>query len=231
VVISGDGTKGKKENESPAKSVTKKAWINLHWCLVRGGANARYPSLAEGWRTVTIQKLRRQSSFLLLSEKFRVNIMTDIEAQLGRRHSPKRLDGFPALSYFMGADQDAAIFQRFDRLSARNLPYLQSNLNDLQAKLDQLDQIDAKAGLQDAEARLSAKAYSDLKAKARWYRHENDKKKTLQEMDTTEIMVQNREDNIGADALERVELHRQIKEAMRDYRERYTLISYSLVPY
>ncbi|KAH8744803.1 hypothetical protein BGZ57DRAFT_281100 [Hyaloscypha finlandica] len=145
--------------------------------------------------------------------------MTDIEAQLGRVPDPKRLDGFPTLSCFMGADQDATIFQRFDRLSARNLLYLQSNLNELQARLDDLDQLDAEAGVQDAGARLSAKAYSDLKAKARWYQEDRERGSSVLQQEVTGTMVQNREDEIGAGAFGRVELHRQIREAMRDYRE------------
>lgn len=144
--------------------------------------------------------------------------MTDIEAQLGRFHDPKRLDGIPALSYFIGADQDATIFQRFDRLSARNLLHLQSNLNELQAKLDDLDQVDAESGVHDAGARLSAKAYTILKAKARWYQEERESESTLLQQNSTEIAVDNGEEEIGASAFERVELHRQIKEAMRDYR-------------
>jgi hypothetical protein len=145
-------------------------------------------------------------------------IMADLEAQIGRSHDPKRLDGFPALSNFMGADQEGTIFQRFDRLSARNLLYLQSNLNELQAKLDKLDHIDAIAGVHDTGTKLSAKAYSDLKATAKEYQEEQEGESTVVQHGVTGILVQNGEDEIGAGALERIELHRQIKEAMRDYR-------------
>jgi hypothetical protein len=63
------------------------------------------------------------------------NVMTDAEAQKGRFHDPCRLDGFPSLAHFMSEDTEGAIFHKFDRLSARNLLYLQSNLNELRAKL------------------------------------------------------------------------------------------------
>ncbi|KAE9371431.1 hypothetical protein N431DRAFT_545683 [Stipitochalara longipes BDJ] len=145
--------------------------------------------------------------------------MADIEAQLGRIHDPNRLDGFPALSYFMGTDQDAAIFQRFDRLSARNLLYLQSNLNELQAKLDEFDKTDAEAGAQDAVRQLSAKAYSDLKLTARGYEEERERGSSALQQGASDSTIQRRENDIGVSALQRVELHREIKEAMRDYRE------------
>ncbi|KAF4636032.1 hypothetical protein G7Y89_g2061 [Cudoniella acicularis] len=140
--------------------------------------------------------------------------MTDLEAQMGRLQHPERLDGFPSLSHFMGDDTEAAIFQKFDRLSARNLLYLQSNLNELQAKLDDLDRNDAERGALDAGIRLSAKAYSDLKAKAKWYTKERESAGVI----NGGSRVENEEDTIGADAFERVELHKHIKEAMRDYR-------------
>jgi hypothetical protein len=115
----------------------------------------------------------------------------------------------------MGDDVEAAIFQKFDRLSARNLLYLQSNVNELQAKLLDLDRVDAERGILDTGTRLTAKAYSDLKAKARWYTKERESTGAVKDG----IRVGDEEDTIGADALERVELHKQIKDVMRDYRK------------
>ena len=56
----------------------------------------------------------------------------------------RRLTGFPSLAAFIASDPDrtTAIFQRFDRLAARNLLYLQSELAELQAKQDGFDQED-----------------------------------------------------------------------------------------
>jgi hypothetical protein len=47
------------------------------------------------------------------------------------------LDGFPSLSEFIASDHDrtSLVFRRFDRLAARNLLYLQSELAELEAKL------------------------------------------------------------------------------------------------
>ena len=55
-----------------------------------------------------------------------------------------RLTGFPSLAAFIASDPDrtTAIFQRFDRLAARNLLYLQSELAELQAKQDAFDHED-----------------------------------------------------------------------------------------
>ncbi|PMD28758.1 hypothetical protein L207DRAFT_521400 [Hyaloscypha variabilis F] len=141
--------------------------------------------------------------------------MTDLEASKGRFPDPERLDGFPSLSHFIAEDTEGAIFLKFDRLSARNLLYLQSNLNELQARLGELDRIDAERGVHDSGVQLSAKAYSDLKAKARWYQEDRDA--AMRKDDRTSAADD--ENATGADAFERVALHRQIKEAMRDYRE------------
>jgi hypothetical protein len=116
---------------------------------------------------------------------------------------------------FISEDTEGFIFQRFDRLTARNLLYLQSDLNELEAKLDDLDMIDAQTGEKDAKARLSAKAYSDLKAKAQRHAKKAEKANGIEE-----TAVQNEaEYQIEEDAYDRVYLHKQIKEALRDYCE------------
>ena len=54
------------------------------------------------------------------------------------------IDGFPSLAAFMASDRDktAMILKRFDRLAARNLLCLQSELAEIEARLDQFDQDD-----------------------------------------------------------------------------------------
>lgn len=54
------------------------------------------------------------------------------------------VDGFPSLSNFIASDRDgtSAIFKRFNRLAARNLLILQSELAGLEAKLDEYDRED-----------------------------------------------------------------------------------------
>jgi len=47
------------------------------------------------------------------------------------------LDGFPSLANFIASDTDrtSLVFRRFDKLAARNLLYLQSELTELEHKL------------------------------------------------------------------------------------------------
>jgi hypothetical protein len=63
----------------------------------------------------------------------------DTEAVAGMSLAP--LDGFPSLAAFIASDPDhtSLVFRRFDKLAARNLLYLQSELAELQAKQDQFD--------------------------------------------------------------------------------------------
>ena len=69
-------------------------------------------------------------------------------------------DGYPSLAAFMASDHDksALIFNRSERLSVRNLLYLQSELAELQKQLDDLDEKDR--GLQ------SARNWATLKKRA-----------------------------------------------------------------
>lgn len=55
----------------------------------------------------------------------------------------KPLDGYPTFARFIAKDPDAAIYRKFESLSARNLLYQQSQLNDLERQLDELDSKDA----------------------------------------------------------------------------------------
>jgi hypothetical protein len=57
------------------------------------------------------------------------------------------LKGYPSLAQFIASDKDksTAIYRRFDRLSARNLLYLQSELAELQARQDAFDEEDRNA--------------------------------------------------------------------------------------
>ena len=55
------------------------------------------------------------------------------------------INGYASLAAFIASDKDrsTSIFRRFDRLSARNLLYLQSELAELEAQQDALDAQDA----------------------------------------------------------------------------------------
>jgi hypothetical protein len=53
------------------------------------------------------------------------------------RDQMRPLDGYPSLADFIASDPDrtSLVFRRFDRLAARNILYLQSELADLETKL------------------------------------------------------------------------------------------------
>jgi hypothetical protein len=88
----------------------------------------------------------------------------DIElASSSPPEGPARLEGYPSFAEFITQDQDAAIYRKFERLSARNLLYLQSELHHLEGQLQQLDRDDAK-DIRNEEAQKAArewKYYSD----------------------------------------------------------------------
>jgi hypothetical protein len=54
---------------------------------------------------------------------------------------PRYLPGYSSLAAFIASDRDhtASIYKRFNRLAARNLLHLQSELAELQAKQDRID--------------------------------------------------------------------------------------------
>ena len=84
------------------------------------------------------------------------------------RNSKDEMDhvkGYPSLAAFIASDCDksTAIYRRFDRLSARNLLYLQSELLELEARQDALDAEDSRGMIEDKE---SARNWLTLQTKA-----------------------------------------------------------------
>jgi hypothetical protein len=63
------------------------------------------------------------------------------------------LKGYPSLAAFIASDKDKStvIYRRFDRLSARNLLYLQSELAELEVKQDAFDREDMRASTERRE--------------------------------------------------------------------------------
>ena len=57
---------------------------------------------------------------------------------------PRHLSGYPSFAEFIAKDKDAAIYRCFGNLSARSLLYQQSELHELERKLEELDREDAK---------------------------------------------------------------------------------------
>jgi hypothetical protein len=62
-----------------------------------------------------------------------------------------KLHGYPTFAAFVTRDQDAAIYRKFESLSARNLLYLQSEIHELQGQLEELDDADAKSSSFEVE--------------------------------------------------------------------------------
>ncbi|KAE8446491.1 hypothetical protein EG329_011954 [Mollisiaceae sp. DMI_Dod_QoI] len=83
------------------------------------------------------------------------------QGRSGRYVGPERLDGYPTLANFIAQDQDAAIYRKFDRLSARTILYKQSELFELEARLDAFDKIDVTG---DAATRNAARSWKKF-----WY--------------------------------------------------------------
>jgi len=85
------------------------------------------------------------------------------DTELASSSPPARLEGYPSFAEFITQDQDAAIYRKFERLSTRNLLYLQSELHHLEGQLQQLDRDDAK-DIRNEDAQKAArewKYYSD----------------------------------------------------------------------
>ena len=72
--------------------------------------------------------------------------------------SAARLEGYPSFAEFI-ATYDAAIYRKFETLSARNLLYQQSELHELEGQLENLDREDAK-DIDDEEAQRAARLWT-----------------------------------------------------------------------
>lgn len=74
------------------------------------------------------------------------------------------VDGYPYPAAFIASDRDGSttIFKRFNRLAARNLLILQSELAELEAKLDYFDKEDGG----DRETLQSLRNWNDYKSRA-----------------------------------------------------------------
>lgn len=65
---------------------------------------------------------------------------------------------------FIASDEELFVFRRFDRLNARNLLYLQSELIWLEAQLQEMDDDDTNNATMDV--RLAARCWESLSIKA-----------------------------------------------------------------
>lgn len=70
--------------------------------------------------------------------------------------NPNLLEGFPTFAEFIAKDQDAAIYRKFQSLSARNLLYQQSELHDLERQSQEIDHEEA-GDLENVNGQKSAR--------------------------------------------------------------------------
>ena len=85
----------------------------------------------------------------------------------------RSFDAYPSFADFIASDPELSIFKRFDRLSSRNLLYLQSELLDLQAQLQSFDEEDYNE--KTGEVILSARCWETFSAKAEEHPRENER--------------------------------------------------------
>lgn len=104
------------------------------------------------------------------------------------------LKGYPSLAAFIASDKDksTAIYRRFDRLSARNLLRFQSELAELEAQQDALDEEDFHATTEEKGILGSWIVFSEKAAEPGNIRER-----------------------------ERMELAREIREKLKEYRKNY----------
>lgn len=108
-----------------------------------------------GWglRNGTRQGWTRHNTFIHFSiTVFKVLLcpadqksVSDVKQQMNQGYKlppPEPLNGFPRVAQKLASDPDktTTIFRRFDRLSARNLIYLEAELAELEARQDRLDE-------------------------------------------------------------------------------------------
>ena len=76
----------------------------------------------------------------------------------------KDFHNYRTFAEFIASDEELLVFRRFDRLNARNLLYLQSELVALEARLKEFDDEDIADGSMDVM--LSAKCWETFETRA-----------------------------------------------------------------
>ncbi|KAF2740309.1 hypothetical protein EJ04DRAFT_196440 [Polyplosphaeria fusca] len=89
------------------------------------------------------------------------------------------LDGFPCLADFIASDPDhtSLVFKRFDKLAARNVLYLQSELAELQAKQEVFDAEDRSVQHGDLHIKECAMNWESFRDASRQPENEKQKKR------------------------------------------------------
>lgn len=82
-----------------------------------------------------------------------------MELELQSSAELRLLEGYPSFAEFITKDKDAAIYRKYEHLSARNLLYQQSELHQLEIQAAELDQEEAK-NIENEEAQRAARLWS-----------------------------------------------------------------------
>ena len=82
-----------------------------------------------------------------------------MEFELQSSSEWRRLEGYPSFAEFIAKDKDAAIYRRYESLSARNLLYQQSELHQLEKQAAELDKEEAK-DIENQNAQQAARYWS-----------------------------------------------------------------------
>ena len=82
-----------------------------------------------------------------------------MELELQSAAERQRLEGYPSFAEFIAKDKDAAIYRRYESLSARNLLYQQSELHELEKQAAELDKEEA-AKIENENAQQAARQWS-----------------------------------------------------------------------
>lgn len=104
----------------------------------------------------------------------------DIELANQRKEYP---NGFATVAAFIAKDQDntSTIYRRFDRLTARNLLYLQSKLQKLEGIQDGLDDEDLRTD--DLESKRAATSWEDFESLATKRKKEKKRMEVAEEIE------------------------------------------------
>lgn len=110
----------------------------------------------------------------------------DVELATSNQEYP---NGFASVAAFIARDPDntSTIYRRFDRLTARNLLYLQSKLQSLEATQDQLDDEDLRTD--DIESKRAATSWEDFERLAKTQGREEREKKRMEVAEQIEIAI------------------------------------------
>ena len=84
-----------------------------------------------------------------------------MEFELQSSSERRRLEGYPSFAEFIAKDKDAAIYRKYESLSARNLLYQQSELHRLEKQAAELDKSEAE-NIENENAQQAARYWSQF---------------------------------------------------------------------